>query len=947
MRLSRLFTAVRNAFGALFDRPPQERTNPAIEPDMPPLTTTTRVREMRIRDESWTDGTPLAPIRAFEVAQPMPGVLPEGAGLAFDAAMDTALSWAGRAVFDEGQEFLGYPYLVQLTQRPEYRRPSEILAGEMTRRWIRFVSTGEVDKTDKLKQIKAEFERLNVQDLFRQAAEKDGFFGRSHLFIDVGSKDPKELAFQLSASRRKIAQGTRISLKLIEPMWTYPDAYNSTDPLRDDFYKPTSWYVMGKRVHASRLLTFIGRDVPDMLKPAYSFGGLSLSQIAKPYVDNWLRTRQSVSDAVNAYSVMVLKTNMGSALTGGGLDNLKRRGRLFNRGRDNHGLFLIDKETEEFDNVSMPLSGLDHLQAQAQEHQSAVTGIPLIVLLGITPSGLNASSDGELQRFEAWTEAFQKTLFGPKLNKLLDVVQICLFGFIDPEIGYVFEPLRVLSEEQQATVRKAEAETDAALITAAIIDPHEARTRLASDPDSPYSGLNLSIVPTPPGGEGGPGEGEGEGEGDDDDPTDPGSGGGGAPTDKPDGEQKPTPGAIEPVKAAQDAAPAMRAAGIIFRDPDGRVLFIKRAGGAHAGTWGIPAGKIEQGEDAPAAARRESSEETGYYPTGSLLKVDETETPELHFTTFELSVKGAFKPLLNEEHTDWAWWLPVEPPTPLHPGVAATLKRLSGATLASDAGWIEDDHERAPNGQFGSGSGGASGAPKPTVAPQTAPVVAKASAAREFVPHALYEEAQRTIALYSKEESPTEPLSADEKSKATEQLAQHLAAAHAAKPAYDEKLKAIGDGLGAEVKLAGIKGGDRLLEKHVRENKSDPTEMKDLVRGSLVVKSLDDVGPALEAIGKNFKIARVKDRFAKPMATGYSDMLINVELPGGILGEVQIHVPEMLAAKGELGHALYDIERKLPEGSALKDQLVEMQSRVYGAASAAAKQKVSGPRRSD
>ena len=40
---------------------------------------------------------------------------------------------------------------------------------------------------------------------------------------------------------------------------------------------------MGRQVHTSRILTFIGRPVPDLLKPAYSFGGLSLVQLG--YVD--------------------------------------------------------------------------------------------------------------------------------------------------------------------------------------------------------------------------------------------------------------------------------------------------------------------------------------------------------------------------------------------------------------------------------------------------------------------------------------------------------------------------------------------------------------------------------------------------------------------------------------------------------------------------------------
>ena len=43
---------------------------------------------------------------------------------------------------------------------------------------------------------------------------------------------------------------------------------------------------MANEVHASRLMTTIPFPVSDLLKPAYSFGGLSLIQMGKPYVDN-------------------------------------------------------------------------------------------------------------------------------------------------------------------------------------------------------------------------------------------------------------------------------------------------------------------------------------------------------------------------------------------------------------------------------------------------------------------------------------------------------------------------------------------------------------------------------------------------------------------------------------------------------------------------------------
>ena len=172
---------------------------------------------------------------------------------------------------------------------------------------------------------------------------------------------------------------------------------------------------------------------------------------------------------------------------------------------------MVNKDSEDLKNVTMPLGTLDHLQAQAQEHMSAVTGIPLVVLLGITPSGLNASSEGEMQAFYAWVESQQATLFGPPLDKLLAIIQLSLFGEVDPEIGYVFEPLRVMSAKEVAEVRKIEADTDAVLIGSSVIDPHESRVRLASDPDSAYAALDLDPMADPeppePEGQGGPGGG--------------------------------------------------------------------------------------------------------------------------------------------------------------------------------------------------------------------------------------------------------------------------------------------------------------------------------------------------------------------------------------------------------------------------------------------------------
>ena len=435
----------------------------------------------------------------FNPSTPAPGVVP--AGMAADSNCGWGSQGAALQAFAvegscfEGITFLGYPYLSELSQRPEYRRPSETIARHMLRKGFKLQATGEEDKTDRLQELQAELDRLKVSDTLLRMVELDGFFGRSQVYLDTGHGDDRdELVTPLTLTPEKIGRKSLKRLVVIEPIWTYPSRYNATDPLDPNYYRPDAWLVMGKEIHRSRLLTMVARPVPDMLKPAYQFGGVSLTQMLKPYVDNWLRTRQSVSDLLHSFSTMVVSTNLEAVLsgaTGAGQDLLSRL-QLFNVTRDNQGLLVLDKNTEAFDNVAAPISGLDHLQAQAQEHMCAVTGIPLVVAFGITPSGLNATSEGELQCFDDWIEALRESVVDPVLTHVIKAVMLSLWGEIDLGITHRWESLRTPTPKELSELRKTDVDADCSLIDHGVLLPDEVRNRLAADDDSPYAALDLA-----------------------------------------------------------------------------------------------------------------------------------------------------------------------------------------------------------------------------------------------------------------------------------------------------------------------------------------------------------------------------------------------------------------------------------------------------------------------
>jgi 8-oxo-dGTP pyrophosphatase MutT (NUDIX family) len=147
----------------------------------------------------------------------------------------------------------------------------------------------------------------------------------------------------------------------------------------------------------------------------------------------------------------------------------------------------------------------------------------------------------------------------------------------------------------------------------------------------------------------------------------------------------------------------IRAAGIMFVTDDGETLLLKRGpGGDWPGAWCFPGGEAKEGETLEETAERETIEELGFLPKGEkrvwTRRISNNQLPDFQtqvdpmpeeklnpvppfgepvdYTTFVQRVKEHFEPELNGEHTGFAWCKLDEPPEPLHPGAAVSLKRM-------------------------------------------------------------------------------------------------------------------------------------------------------------------------------------------------------------------------------------------------------------------------------
>jgi 8-oxo-dGTP pyrophosphatase MutT (NUDIX family) len=117
------------------------------------------------------------------------------------------------------------------------------------------------------------------------------------------------------------------------------------------------------------------------------------------------------------------------------------------------------------------------------------------------------------------------------------------------------------------------------------------------------------------------------------------------------------------------------AAGIFFyASKTKRYLYLLRSTPKNSSNWGVPGGKVENGETLLEGVTRECQEEIGFFPTeAKLIPIQKFTNHSFVYHTFFCEVENEFTPVLNHEHCGYAWVGDNQYPKPLHPGLFNTV----------------------------------------------------------------------------------------------------------------------------------------------------------------------------------------------------------------------------------------------------------------------------------
>lgn len=268
--------------------------------------------------------------------------------------------------------------------------------------------------------------------------------------------------------------------------------YNTQWPLADDFYKPSAWFVMGKTVHESRFNDIVSRPVPDILKPSYNFGGLSLTQLMEDYVVDWRDAKKDVIKILRTLRMRALKTDMDARLQVPG--EFDKRIKMFTKYQDNFGLWAIDVQ-EDLLHMQTSLSELSNLLSNYQDQLCIPSRITNLKLLGNAPAGLNASGESELSTWHETVSGYQDGNLRRPLENIFKIIQLSEFGEIKEDIYFEFNPLDEISEKERAEITKIRVDAVAVAADSQLVSSEEARDALKGIEGAGFENLDGDYEP--------------------------------------------------------------------------------------------------------------------------------------------------------------------------------------------------------------------------------------------------------------------------------------------------------------------------------------------------------------------------------------------------------------------------------------------------------------------
>lgn len=260
-----------------------------------------------------------------------------------------------------------------------------------------------------------------------------------------------------------VLPGSFLGLQILD-RWSgvYPEGELVTDPSDQDFGLPayytirddTTGYMVAK-VHHSRIIRFIGRELPWLEQVTEIYWGESELEA----IYNEIVRRDNVAANIAG---LTFRANVNYMETEGldqllGTANTEMQRRFWNVlaaqsiMESNFGTRVINKG-DAIHNTQYTFTGLPEVYDRVMMDVAGAARTPVTKLFGRSPAGLNSTGESDMKNYYDYIDGLRENELRPVIERLLPIMALSAWGMIPDDLDIQFTPMETADADQQAQI---------------------------------------------------------------------------------------------------------------------------------------------------------------------------------------------------------------------------------------------------------------------------------------------------------------------------------------------------------------------------------------------------------------------------------------------------------------------------------------------------------------
>ena len=258
-----------------------------------------------------------------------------------------------------------------------------------------------------------------------------------------------------------------------------PDAELVTDTGDPDFGLPAYYTITQTdgtvitRVHHSRIVRFIGRELPYLEKVMEQYWGESeIEALYRDVVkyDNVTENTAALTFRANIDTMEV--QNLEQLFSLGSVEQQRRFWQVMQAQsvmQSNFGTRLVNKG-DQIKNTQYTFTGLADVNEDMRVLLCGASHYPMTKLFGTSPGGLNSTGESDLRNYYDYLDSQRENHLRPVLERLVPVMAVSAWGAVPDDLEILFPPLWTPTAKEEADIAKAKAEAIVQVFQSGLLD---------------------------------------------------------------------------------------------------------------------------------------------------------------------------------------------------------------------------------------------------------------------------------------------------------------------------------------------------------------------------------------------------------------------------------------------------------------------------------------------